>query len=242
NLRTVCTSGRQRRVGGAADGQQRFLLVEHVDIDHAHALAGAAHLGGDHQTGFEGRPQVVDAEVYGRQPPAQRHDQRVVADRVDDRRQRAAVPLARTLAALELRLHGAGHGELLVVGIGLGHLQAEEGDEGRVVEHLLQLVLGQRHDLVGPSFFAHGDTTTLPNTSRSSMTRNASRASLSGKTLSTNTLSLPSWTSFRSCSMSVRIQPLEPSTLSSKVQMKRMSSVGAQPAGPPKDTMPPPTS
>src|SRR4030095_12270504 len=121
------------------------------------------------------------------------------------------------------------------------HLQAEEGDEGRVVEHLLQLVLRQRHDLVAPAFIAHGDTTTLPNTSRSSMTRSASRAWLSGKTLSTSTLSLPSWTSFRSCSMSERIQPLEPRILSSKVQMKRISSLGSKPAVAPQVTMRPPT-
>src|SRR6185436_8171578 len=141
----------------------------------------------------------------------------------------------------KFRAHGAGHGELLVGRIGLAHLQAEEGDKGRVVEHLLQLVPGQRHDLVVHPFIAHGATTTLPNTSRSSITRNASRASASGKTLSTNTLSLPSWTSFRSCSMSDRIQPLEPSTLSSKVQMKRMSSVGAKPAVAPQVSSRPPT-
>src|SRR4029078_6149968 len=130
-------------------------------------------------------PEIVDAKIYGRQRPPQCHDQRIVADRVDDRRQRAAMPLAGGLAALELRPHLAAHGDALLRRIGLGHLQPEEGDERGVVEHLLQLGIGQWFRLL-----AHGVTTILPNTSRSSITRSASRASSSLKVLSTSTLSL----------------------------------------------------
>ena len=70
-------------------------------------------------------------------------------------------------------------------------------------------------------------TVTIAPRPAGTMTRSASRASASGKILSTSTLSLPLCTSSRSFSMSERIQPLEPRILSSKVQMKRMSSVGA---------------
>ena len=41
--------------------------------------------------------------------------------------------------------------------------------------------------------------------------------------------------------MSVRVQPLEPSILSSKVQMKRMSSFGSKPAVAPQVSRRPPT-
>src|SRR6478735_2387999 len=146
------------------------------------------------------------------------------------------MPLAAALAALELRPHLAAHGDALLGRVGLGHLQPEEGDERRVVEHLLQLGIRQRFRLL-----AHGVTTILPNTSRSSITRSASRASSSLKVLSTSTLSLPLCTSSSSFSMSVRIQPLEPSTLSSKVQMKRMSSLGSKPAVAPQVSSRPPT-
>src|SRR5262249_29879779 len=112
---------------------------------------------------------------------------------------------------------------------------AEEGNERRMVEHHLQLVLGERR------LVAHGATTILPNTSRSSITRSASRACSSGKTLSTSTFSLPSCTSFKSVSTSERDQPFEPSTLSSKVQMKRMSSLGSKPAVAPQVSSRPPT-
>src|SRR5262249_18277167 len=120
--------------------------------------------------------------------------------------------------------------------VGLGDLEPEEGDERRVVEHRLQLAAVQRLRIL-----AHGATTILPNTSRSSITRSASRASSSLNTLSTRTLSLPLCTSSRSFSMSERIQPLEPSTLSSKVQMKRMSSLGSKPAVAPQVSNRPPT-
>ena len=59
------------------------------------------------------------------------------------------------------------------------------------------------------------------------MTRSASRASLELEDLVDQHLELALLHQLSSFSMSLRIQPLEPSTLSSKVQMKRMSSVGA---------------
>ena len=35
----MCDLSRQRRIGRSADGEQRLLVVEYVDIDDAHALA-----------------------------------------------------------------------------------------------------------------------------------------------------------------------------------------------------------
>src|SRR5262249_11452278 len=116
--------------------------------------------------------EIVDAEIDGRQRPAEHHHQRVVANRVDDGGNRSAMPLAGARAALELRPPDGAHRYLLVGGIDLGHLEAKRCDEWRMSERLLDLLLGQRR--------RHGVTTTLPNTSRSSITRNASRASSSG--------------------------------------------------------------
>ena len=79
------------------------------------------------------------------------------------------MPLAAAGDAFELGAHRQRHRHELLRRIGFGDGQAEEADERRTRQQFLQLRRRQ--------CLAHGVTTILPNTSRSSITRSASAAS-----------------------------------------------------------------
>src|SRR6516162_684613 len=215
-------AGRSRRrgVSGAADRQQLARLVRHIDIDDTHQPAAAPYGGSDDQRGVDRRPQIIDAEIHRWQWPAQQHHQRVIAGRVDDRCDRAAVPLAAAAPALEFGLHRGAHYQLLLNRLGAQHRQVQQLDECRLPEAVLDLVLAERQ-------IAHGTMTSLPKTWRFSNHDSASTARSRGYVASTTALSGPDCTRSSNAAMSSRAQPLEPRICSSKVQMKRMSSGGS---------------
>src|SRR5260221_3862203 len=106
----IAPSAGERGIGRAADRDKVSLVVEHVDIHDADTLAGPPDMRRGSKRCVDRRAEIVDAEVDGRQRPAQSHYQRIVADGVDHRGDRAAMPLLGVLAALELRppRHAAG--------------------------------------------------------------------------------------------------------------------------------------
>jgi hypothetical protein len=52
-----------RGVRRPSNGNESLPIIEHVDIDHADALAGAPHFGGDNEAGVDRRSQIVHPEV-----------------------------------------------------------------------------------------------------------------------------------------------------------------------------------
>src|SRR5437763_8218553 len=199
-------------VGGAADRDELALFVGDVDIDDPDQLAAPAYGRGDDQRGLDCGPDVIDPEVHRRQRPPQQHHQCVVANGVDDRGDRAAVPLTGAPAALEFRPHLGAHDDLLLLRLGREHRQVQGVDKRGMRQLLLQLFLGQR-------CLAHGVTTSLPKTCRCS-----SRASASGARSRENVSSItackwPASTMWRSAVRSSRAQAFEPRIFNSKLQM-----------------------
>jgi len=147
-----------------------------ASIGDADALARAAHPRHRDQSGVDRGPEVVDTEVHRWQAATDHHADGEVADGVDDRRDDATVPLLRARTALEFRPHRRTHGHFLFDWVGRHHGEAEKQVEWRRIQHLLNFSRSQRRG----GGLAHGATTTLPNTARSSMTRTASLACSSG--------------------------------------------------------------
>ena len=140
-------------------------------------------------------------------------DERHAAGGVDERGDRPTVELSGALAALKLWPKGHRKARCLRLHVHAQHADGREADEGGGVALLLQA--GDGIELIGAA--AHGVTTILPNTSRSSIRRSASRMSSRGSTLSTTGFMRPLRASSSSDTMSSRRQPLLPISLSSKV-------------------------
>src|SRR5262249_2827341 len=212
-------------VGAAADSDEGLLLVVDVHVHEGHGAAGAPDARCPRQHAADGRAEVVDPEVDRRHAAADRHADGVVANRVEEARERAAVKLPSALPPLQLGPHRHADRERAGLVVERDNLEAEEAQERRGVESGLYL-LGR--EFLGA--LAHGLTTTLPMTRRSSKRRNASFTSASGSSRSMTGTSCPCRIRVRSAARSSRIHPFDPSTLSSNVQMKRRSSLGSKPA------------
>src|SRR6516225_3404704 len=191
-ISTCSLCRRHCRIGGPSDRNQRAAIVEDVNVDDADALAEPTNGADCNQRRIDGWPDIVDPEVDRRQRTLENHGGCVVADSVDHGRYRTAMPLTAARSAFELRPHRRADRDLLLFRVEVRDLHPEEGDEGRIVEQLLNIGLRQ----------AHGVTTILPKTWRSSMARKASPDSSSGKVFWITTFKAPPWTSCSSASMS----------------------------------------
>src|SRR6516162_10222562 len=190
-ISTCSLCRRHRRIRGPSDRDQRAAIVEDVNVDDADAFAEPTNSADRIQRRIDGWPDIVDPEVDRRQRALENHGGRIVADSVDHGRYRTAMPLTAARSAFELRSHRRADRDLLLFRVEVRDLHSEEGDEGRIVEQLLNIGFRQ----------AHGVTTILPKTWRSSMARNASRAPSSGKVFWMTTFNAPPWTSCSSASM-----------------------------------------
>src|SRR5215472_14213482 len=214
------------RVRATAHRHQRLLLVVDVHVDEGDRAPHAPHPRGARDHAAHRGPEIVDAQVDGGHTPANRHAHREIAHDVDEGGEGAAVELRGARPPLELWTHGHGHGQGARVAVEGDGAELQETDEGRGIEGGLDLLDGER----GRRGLAHGRTTTLPNTSRSSRRRKASFTSSSGSSRSMTGVSCPARIMAMRVSRSSRIQPFEPRIFSSKVQMKRRSSLGSKPA------------
>src|SRR5437868_6433691 len=219
-------SARAARISPAAERHELLVVIEDLDVDDRGHLAGATDAGNRGQGIPDSRPQVIGAQVDGGHTAPHQHADSKIAGDVDERRNRAAVELPGTRAALELGPHGHSDRDLLALVVERDNLEAEPADERRAVENRLHFRARQ----LALRLLAHGFSSTFPKILRSSSMANASLASSSGSSLSITGLILPCRTSSTSSTSSSRSQPLEPNTCSSKVQMKRKSSLGSNPA------------
>src|SRR5262245_47469057 len=224
------------RIRAPAHGDQRLLIVEDIHVHERHRAPDPPHPRSASDDAADRRLEVVDAQVDRRDAAAHHHSDREVAHDVDEGGERPTVKLRGAGAPLELGADRHGYGQRAGGVIERDGVELEKGQERRAVEDGLDLLEAQT--LRGG--LAHGCTTTLPNTSRSSRRRKASLTSSSGSSRSTMGVRLPSRIIRMSVSRSSRIQPFDPSTFSSYVQMKRRSSLGSKPAvAPHVSTLPP---
>src|SRR6516165_3101986 len=134
---------RARRISRTPDRDDLAPVIGDVDVDDADRLAIGADPRSRVQGRLDGRPQVIDAEIEGREWTANQHRERIVPNRVDHGCDRTAVPLPGATDALELGAHLEPHRNLARGTVSRHNLQAQEADECRATEHALDLFAGE---------------------------------------------------------------------------------------------------
>src|SRR6516164_7857140 len=147
---TRCLSG-GRRIIRASDCDQVAGFAQHIDIHHSQGLATTPNVRDQSECLFPG-PQVIHPEIGRRHRLAEQHSEAIIADNIDGRRNRPAVPYPRSGQSLELGPHLQPHDHFRLGGIGCDNLQGQESVEGRIEEPLLNLLPVERS-------IAHGVTT-----------------------------------------------------------------------------------
>src|SRR5690348_9753997 len=79
------------RVIGTPDGHHRSGVIHNIHIDDTHCFAVATHPCNNRERRVDGRTQIVHSEINRGQRLSGEHGQGIIADRVDDRGNGAAV-------------------------------------------------------------------------------------------------------------------------------------------------------
>src|SRR6516164_578121 len=127
------------RISRTPDRDDLALVIGDIHVDNADRLAIGADTRSRVQGRLDGGPQVVDAEIDGREWTAKQHRERIVPNRVDHGCDWTAVPLPGAADALELGAHLEPHRNLARGTVSRHNFQAQEADECRATEHALDL-------------------------------------------------------------------------------------------------------